>query len=437
MSSCCAEQFLPRHRAVKSVAGASVDIEDASRDIPHRVVASVVTDEQGRYAITNPETPQGAVYDVPSGRYDLFGAYRKTRVDAGPVALTTSVTTTRNIELGEVVRAGGAAPPPPAITFYATDRVPAPGATDIGSMFENTRLIDPCSPAPNCLMNYGTAVPAGPVFGPPSPASAVVDLVSAISMRYPGAPSVLVYIHGYNSDFQDPFLLGATWVASIGAGGPVIVYSWPSNHATLKYFDDETNNIWAQDHFRDFLIALLTAPGAPHTVNILAHSMGNRLAVFALDYLANSRLSTTGTIGQVVFAAPDVDSATFFEEVPKMSTVAQGLTLYGSDHDEALRTSRELHGHCRAGLVGCDFAVPPTPNFNAIDASIFHCDFLGHGYWSTSTTMRADIAAVLAHGVNTSGQVRPHLAPEPTVGIYTFTGLDVDDDACQSAATPS
>jgi alpha/beta hydrolase family protein DUF900 len=420
------------------VAGASVDLEDLSRDVPQRVVASVVTDAQGTYAITNPQPAlaEPTTYDVAPGRYELYASYRQKRVDAGAVTLAATETATRDIDLGVVVRAGGAPPPPPAVTFYATDRLAVPGAADVTSMFADTRLIDPCELPPDCMMSYGTAVPTGPVFGAPQPARTRAELVSAISARYPGAGSLLVYVHGYNNDFFDPFLLGATWLATIAKGAPVIVYSWPSNHATLKYLDDETNNTWAQGHFRDFLIGLLTTPGAPHTVNILAHSMGNRLAVFALDYLARSGTPTSGVIGQVVFAAPDVDSATFFEAVPRLAGVARGLTLYGSNHDEALRASRQLHGHCRAGIVGCDFAVPAVANFNAIDASIFHCDFLDHGYWNASSTMRADIAAVLEQGVNAPGHVRAHLTPGTVTQTYAFAELDQNDDACQAAALP-
>lgn len=284
-------------------------------------------------------------------------------------------------------------------------------------------------------MNYGAGVAAGPIFGAPMPDASVTDLVAAIKQYYPSASSMLIFIHGFNNNFYSPFVLGATWTASLSNGSPVLVYSWPSNAQLLKYLDDETNNTWALDHFRDFLIALLNTPGAPPTINILAHSMGNRVALSALDFLARSGMTTTSHIGQVIFAAPDVDSATFFEAIPRIATVANGLTLYGSDHDEALRASREIHGHCRAGLVGCDFAVPSNQKFNAIDASVFHCDALGHGYWSSSTTIRNDIASVLKQGVNAPSQVRPGLIALPTPSEYAFTDPKPGDDTCATLPT--
>jgi esterase/lipase superfamily enzyme len=121
------------------------------------------------------------------------------------------------------------------------------------------------------------------------------------------------------------------------------------------------------------LVALLNSPKAPNTINILAQSVGNRLVAEALDYLGSTRLPTRNTIGQVIFAAPDIDSGTFFEMVPIIASVAVGLTMYGRSHYEALRLSRGLHGHCLAGLVGCDYDVPSISNFNAIDTSIFYC----------------------------------------------------------------
>lgn len=423
---------------VGPLAGASVDLENPQRPMAARVIASVVTDEAGRYFISNPIPKSGLAPDVGSGTYQLFAAYRGKRVAVGAVTIAASSTKTMNVSMGRIIPAGGAPPPPPATTFFATDRAAVANDTNLATLFLNARVVAPCAPDPDCLMWYGESVPSGPILGPaslipqggPSRVDALLDEVRA---AYPAAQKLLVFVHGYNSDFQAPFQIGATWVSSLSSE-PVIVYSWPSNHATLKYVDDETNNTWSQDHFRAFLLAILNSAKAPPTVDILAHSMGNRLVAGALDYLGATQQPTRNKVGQVVFAAPDIDSGTFFEMVPTMATVAAGLTMYGSSHDDALRFSRELHGHCRAGLVGCDYTVPSVANFNAIDASIFYCDLLGHGYWAQSNTIRADIAAVLRSGVNSPGSLRPHLRPGTLPGSYYFFEVPTDDDSCAGQA---
>lgn len=416
------------------VNGASVELESPSG----KVVASVVTDATGNYAITNPSRSAGAsYYDVNPGTYVLYGSYRTKRASVGTVKAAPTTTITRDIDLGMVVKSGGAAPPPPSTAFFVTDRLrnQQSTSTSVSTMFENGRLIDPCTTGADCMMSYGEAHPTGPFLNG-VPVSSVTDLIAKMRAvpQFASASSALVFIHGYNQDFADPMNIGATWLSSFDSSEPVIVYSWASNHQTPKYLDDETNNTWSQAHFRDFMLALMNDANGPKTVNVFAHSMGNRLAVGFLDYLASAKPQMQAKIGQVIFAAPDVDSATFFEAIPRMSSVAAGLTMYGSSHDNALRASRELHGHCRAGLVGCDYAVPNVVKFNAIDASIFHCDLLGHGYWLSSDTLHADIVAVLKGGTMNSA-VRPNLAAGPSPSSYVFNAALQGDTTCAAQAT--
>ena len=106
----------------QAIGGASVELEDPIKDAQHRTVASVVTDATGRYAITNPGAGSG-YYDVPAGSYALVGSYRISRMSDGTVEVSVNQTLTRNIDLGTVVRKGGAAPPNPSVAFFVTDRL--------------------------------------------------------------------------------------------------------------------------------------------------------------------------------------------------------------------------------------------------------------------------------------------------------------------------
>jgi hypothetical protein len=414
------------------LSGAAVELRDGAG--VHATVASVISDSNGIYAFTNPDASTGQAADIPSGHYTLYAAYRAPERQVATVNLRADRTSRRDIALGKLERAGGAAPPAPRPEFYVTDREAQPNVGDISKQFLNKRINDPCGVPADCMMHYGMVAPLGPILTDPGSnksASSVDGLLAMLQAQYPAPKSTLIFIHGYNNNFFDPYITAATWLASYDPAMPVILYSWPSNHATAKYVDDETNNTWSMGHFRDFLVALLNDPQSPPTINILSHSMGNRLTIAALEYIASAHLQTRNHIGQVIFAAPDVDSGTFYEDIPKIAAIAAGVTIYGSTHDQALRLSRQLHGHCRAGLVGCEFDVPNLPNVNGIDASLFHCDFLGHGYWSASSTMQADIVALLARGVNTPSQVRPNLTASGA-SMYYFSTAAPDDTACAS-----
>ena len=400
------------------------------------VVVNTLSDVQGRYRFTNASRDSDIPPLVPPGTYALEAQYRGTTREAGTVVIPADATMHRDIALGAIVRKGGASIPPHT-TMIVTDRVVGAAPTTLGSAFTNERPVIACEPAPACALHLGIVRTTGPILGGVETASDMNAFMVLMRAAYPSATSVTIFVHGFNNDFEGPVRLAASSVASVEPQAIPIAYSWPSKHVTAKYIDDETNNAWAAEHFRDFLVDLLQRPDGPKTVNIVAHSMGNRLVFSALQFLAHAKPPLNGRIGQVVFAAPDVDAATFWEAIPSMAAVAQGLTVYGSHHDEALQLSRELHGHCRAGLVDCDDAVPLPQNVNAIDASFFRCDFIGHGYWAASTTMLADIAAVMSGGTTAPGNaVRPHLTSASASGRFRFSSAASDDSACAAEPTP-
>ena len=74
--------------------------------------------------------------------------------------------------------------------------------------------------------------------------------------------------------------------------------------------------------------------------------------------------------------------------------VAQRLTLYTSEEDWALKTSRELHGSAtRAGLGG-DGQLAST-DFDTIDMTGLGTDMLSHSYFADDSSALADMLALL------------------------------------------
>jgi len=399
------------------------------------VVVNALSDAGGFYSFTNAAPDSGIPPLVPPGTYGLEAQYRGTSKSFGTVVIRSGTTAHHAIDLGRIVRLGGAALPP-RTTFTVTDRVAgsAPVPPPLDKAFTNERPVLACQPAPDCALHYGLVRVNGPLLGPVESAADLAAFVAAMKSAYPNASTVTIFVHGFNNNFEGPVRMTAGAAASVDTAAVPLAYSWPSKNKTLRYIDDETNNGWAAQHFRDFLVALLQRSDGPTTVNIIAHSMGNRVVVAALDYLGRAKpAGLHGRVGQVVFAAPDVDAATFWEAVPAMAAAAQGLTLYSSTHDRALQLSRELHGHCRAGLTGCDDTLALPPNVNAIDASYFRCDFLGHGYWASSTTILADITAVMSNGTMTpTSPPRANLVPSGGPGRFKFVSGAADDRPCAS-----
>lgn len=200
---------------------------------------------------------------------------------------------------------------------------------------------------------------------------------------------VYVFVHGYRNTFDDAARRAAIIAYAAHLPGPTILYSWPSQGELLKYTADETNVKWTEVHFHRFLDELSSKTGA--RINLLAHSMGNRAVLDALEYFAHR--GGQPCFGQVILAAPDVDRDTYIDVAQEIAGSVEHVTLYGSANDQAIHLSKALHGYPRAGEGGQEIPVVPNQKVDAIDASAVPADLLGHAYLETQSIL-VDIQAV-------------------------------------------
>ena len=161
---------------------------------------------------------------------------------------------------------------------------------------------------------------------------------------------------------------------------------YPADEATIEA---------SAPHFERFLRLLLTASGA-RSAHIVAHSMGNRALVRALERLDRSCLPAgAASLGEVIFAAPDVDRDVFKNGTTAFKGCAQRLTLYASCNDLALKASKLLHRFPRAGDAGDALLVQDgldTVDASAADTSLFG---LGHSYFSDQRTILNDLHGMI------------------------------------------
>lgn len=66
---------------------------------------------------------------------------------------------------------------------------------------------------------------------------------------------------------------------------------------------------------------------AAAAIHILAHSMGNRIAVEALSKLDSDAPGVIPRLGQLIFAAADEDSRTFTEKFKKFSSAGAHIII--------------------------------------------------------------------------------------------------------------
>ncbi|NIJ38322.1 esterase/lipase superfamily enzyme [Sphingopyxis panaciterrae] len=170
---------------------------------------------------------------------------------------------------------------------------------------------------------------------------------------------VLLYVHGYRENFETTTKDTAQIARMTGFDGPVIAYSWPSQHSLLGYAVDETNMYHDVRNFRVFLKSLAEQSWVKEIV-IVSHSLGARLVIPAIAYVDRTSSSAdSSNIANVILASPDIDRETFErdieEEVLAARRVARDrrITVYVSRADKALAASRALHGYPRLGSPYC------------------------------------------------------------------------------------
>jgi esterase/lipase superfamily enzyme len=203
----------------------------------------------------------------------------------------------------------------------------------------------------------------------------------------------LLYIHGYNTTFEGAAIRAAQIGFDLGIRGVTAVFSWPS-HGTLKgYFADGPAVELAEDYFVQFVQLLLSVDGLEH-IDILAHSMGNRLLLRTIKLLSElTGREPAPRIRHILLAAPDVDIGKFGQVVDIYKSLPEKwTTIYTCRKDLAIAASTWLHDAKRLGYE------PPVYNefgLDTISASLLPLDWLGHGYFASARPLLEDIKAII------------------------------------------
>ena len=207
------------------------------------------------------------------------------------------------------------------------------------------------------------------------------------------AKQAFVFIHGYNVEFESAVKRTAQIAFDLKFAGAPICYSWPSKGGLAEYTRDESNVTWTVTHLEHFLNQVIHRTGA-RTVHLVAHSMGNRALVQALERMALQQNPTKPMFGQLVMAAPDIDAAEFRDRyAPAVTRMASHVTLYASANDRALAASTKVHGYTRAGLSGDSMAV--VPGIETVDVSQIDTSLIGHSYYGDNPLMIRDMQALV------------------------------------------
>jgi esterase/lipase superfamily enzyme len=246
-----------------------------------------------------------------------------------------------------------------------------------------------------------------------TPESFVNDLRASLRELPESERDLVLFVHGYNVDFNSAALRAAQIGRDLELPGPMLFYSWPSKANLPGYWADEATIDRTLPKFVAFLELLIAIPELS-AVNIIAHSMGNRLFQRAMQLFAFRQQATDKRFGHVILAAPDIDRETFrqaADDYARVKASAQRRTaVYFNKNDVAVNMSCWIHQEARAGTQGGAFAN--TDSILWID-SFFRLDWLGHGYFATAAPVLKDMKELLLEN-KTPAQRQPPLTPVPS-----------------------
>jgi esterase/lipase superfamily enzyme len=233
----------------------------------------------------------------------------------------------------------------PTATIEGTSLVPIFAATtrqrsttDPGEMFSGERAADVSYAAitvsipPDASRKIGdvqwpTSLPADPRVNFATVSADYIDKqafaasIAAYAKRT-GRTKVLVFVHGFNNRFDDAVYRFAQIVQDSKAPVIPVLFTWPSRgelRLRAYTYDRESAN-YSRDALESLLGTLSSYPSVTE-ISLLAHSMGNWVALEALR--GRSIRQTTASmrndkLKNALLVAPDVDVDVFRTQIERM-----------------------------------------------------------------------------------------------------------------------
>jgi esterase/lipase superfamily enzyme len=236
------------------------------------------------------------------------------------------------------------------------------------------------------------------------------EFVSALDDEMAHAQSErngLVFIHGYATNFTDAATAAARFSINVKHRGPTAMFTWASKGRKFAYRHDEGVVEQSRRQLIDFLATMSERAGLEH-VDIVVHSLGNRLLLRSLIDWFSSSPPTSIPLRNIYLGAPDIDQPEFVRDADVYARAGVKTTLYSSDSDAALLASLVVHRLVpRVGLMP---PVVTTTDIDTIETSGVDFSRVRHAYVLDSSSIRGDISSVQSGMLDPSARANVHSA---------------------------
>jgi esterase/lipase superfamily enzyme len=242
------------------------------------------------------------------------------------------------------------------------------------------------------------------------------ELAVNISGRIGSNRDVLLYVHGFNTSYDEARFRLAQIATDGHFGGVPVLFTWPSSNNLLDYGAAKETAAASRDALAKLLRELGNVPGIGR-VQILAHSMGTWLTMEALREVAIAGSpDLNGKLGTVVLAAPDIDLNVFRGQISRLD--ASHVSVLVSANDKALSLSGFLAGE-RPRLGALDPRKPEDKEALArlgvkvYDLSSTSDGWINHGMYADAPDVVRMIGQQIGHARMQDSDVQAVLGERP------------------------
>ncbi len=168
-------------------------------------------------------------------------------------------------------------------------------------------------------------------------------LCREVRKRPKGQRQVVLFVHGYNNEFQQGLFRAVQTKHDFGYPEVLSHFSWPSAGITFGYEYDKDSVFLSRTALEQH-IRITRAPCVEELL-IVGHSIGGLLVVETLRQVALTAPQDVDRLfGTVVLISPDIDLDLFKMQAAEIGRMPQPFVIFGSQKDRALGLSAKLTG---------------------------------------------------------------------------------------------
>lgn len=225
---------------------------------------------------------------------------------------------------------------------------------------------------------------------------------------------IVIYVHGANNTVARSAAQAAQLRHFTGRRVVVLAFMWPSAGSILRYLTDVTNAEASIEPFMK-LVEMLATYTRASAIDVIAYSAGAQVTSPALARLGTGQpgesreaLRARLRLRNVYFAAPDIDTRRFVDEMKVYKDLVNRVTLSVNLNDSALRFAQFVHRASRAGRpdptelseAQTNFLIAASDNvgFDVVNVDPYDIPGLpvrSHAFWYEDPSVSADLLGLL------------------------------------------